>query len=122
MSVEIEGSKLENCPLNKDKLVELIETCYEKLKDNFENDKFIQEILSSLNSHSSIYKYIVTITGLDINNLNDNNMNLNIVNSFGASWSPKKDGLYNYVINKENEDSEQQKMSQLLITIIWISK
>lgn len=117
MNLEIKENSLDNAPLPEEKLLDLINFTYGEIQNDnsvFITDDLIQKILEMLNKHSSLYKYIVSVT--TVNNVSDQN-DLKISNTFGASWSPKKDGQFSCGIKDENDSS-----IQYLVSIIWISK
>ncbi|EDO14318.1 hypothetical protein Kpol_147p1 [Vanderwaltozyma polyspora DSM 70294] len=119
MNVEIGNRSLdnENSPIPKEKLTTLIDEVYgeRKEKSDFTYNNLIQGILEGLNKHSSFYKYIVTVT--DVQNKQSGSNDFELEHYFGASWSSKKDGLFQYCLPSEEDTS-----SQSVVTIVWISK
>lgn len=119
MDFEIGEAKASNAPIPEDKLSELIKTTYENLKENGDSsvDKLLQKLLTQLNSHSSFYKYIVSISTLETKGESTSNENCNMSNAIGASWNPRKDGLFNYNLSDDADSNIKH-----LVTVIWVAK
>ncbi|QLG73257.1 hypothetical protein HG535_0E03410 [Zygotorulaspora mrakii] len=120
--------RAQNAPLPENKLIDLIETCYVTSKNETKSDqnailveRFLKYILEQLNKHSSLYKYIVSMTCLkslvDEEDSDSVDGNFTMINSVGTSWNPKKDGLFNYTVR-----SAERPRQQFLVTIIWVYK
>lgn len=124
MQIEIKDGRSDNSPLPEEKLVLLIQESYDSLRDDNETDPstksisnlLIKLVLEKLEKHSSLYKYIVTVTTLDIGELSGGTANFSLKNDMGASWQSKKDGIFNYKL----EDKDDAKC--YLMTILWLHK
>lgn len=113
MDFEIGQEKTSNAPIPRDKLSELIKTSHEKSSI----EQLVTSVLEQLNSHSSLYKYVVSVTTLETGSENVSNEACMMSNAIGASWNSRKDGLFNY----ELPDNEREGVKHL-ITVIWIAK
>lgn len=124
--------KVNNSPIPQDKLIDLIQTSYistiaEEHSEQAESiiDRFLKHILEQLNKHSSLYKYVVSLTTLKTVQESEEKYsggdgsddNFAMANAVGASWNSKKDGLFNYTVKDEEYPNQQH-----LVTIIWVSK
>ena len=117
MQIEIKDGRSDNSPLPERKLVTLIQESYDSLKDDNEinlstestSNLLIKLVLEKLEKHSSLYKYIASVTTLNIEGLNEEN-------AIGASWESKKDGIFNYKLEDKNSNE------CYLITILWLHK
>ncbi|CAI4878459.1 CHS_3a_G0015160.mRNA.1.CDS.1 [Saccharomyces cerevisiae] len=124
MQVEIKDGRSDNSPLPERKLVTLIQESYDSLKDDNEinlstestSNLLIKLVLEKLEKHSSLYKYIASVTTLNIEGLNEENANFSLKNDIGASWESKKDGIFNYKLEDKNSNE------CYLITILWLHK
>ncbi|QHS72857.1 Tda2p [Saccharomyces paradoxus] len=124
MQIEIKDGRSDNSPLPEEKLVWLIQESYDSLRDDNETDPstksisnlLIKLVLEKLEKHSSLYKYIVTVTTLDIGELSGGTANFSLKNDTGASWQSKKDGIFNYKLEDEND------AKCYLMTILWLHK
>lgn len=132
MEFETNQDKVTNSPIPQDKLIDLIQTSYNSIiaEDHNEQaqsiiDRFLKRILEQLNKHSSLYKYVVSLTTLktvqeseETHSEGDgSDDNFTMANAVGASWNSKKDGLFNYTVKDEEYPNQQH-----LVTIIWVSK
>ncbi|CAI4038544.1 hypothetical protein SMKI_05G1550 [Saccharomyces mikatae IFO 1815] len=124
LEVEIKDGKSENSPLPEEKLVSLIQESYDSLRDSHEIDSstepisnpLIKLVLEKLERHSSLYKYIVSVTTLDVGDLNEGANDFSLRNDTGASWQSKRDGIFNYKLESQNNNT------CYLITILWLHK
>lgn len=122
MEFQVLEDKACNSPIPQVKLIDLIETCYVSAVGEESSSKggksildvFLQRLLEQLNKHSTQYKYVVSVTSLSGDAVDDN---VEMDNSVSASWNSKKDGLFNYMLNDADPSGKQH-----LVTLIWISK
>ncbi|QLL32339.1 hypothetical protein HG536_0C05080 [Torulaspora globosa] len=122
MEFQILEDKVSNCPVPKVKLIDVIETCHlsamaeEGIREGATSvvDVFLRKLLEQLNKHSTLYKYVVSMTSLSADGSRGQ---LSMANAVSASWNSKKDGLFNYVL-----DDAETSGKQYLITVIWIAK
>lgn len=119
MNFETGQDKTSNAPIPRDKLSELIRLTYEKLEKNgnASKDQLLRSLLEQLNSHSSLYKYIVSISTLETQPEAADAENCTMSNAIGASWNSRKDGLFNYDL----PDNERRGVKHL-VTVIWVAK
>ncbi|CAI4060292.1 Tda2p SKDI_05G1480 [Saccharomyces kudriavzevii IFO 1802] len=124
VKIEIKDGRSENLLLPKEKLISLVRESYDSIRDNNEIDfstesisnALIKLILEKLEKHSSLYKYIVSLTTLNFEELTEEGINFSLKNDIGASWQSKKDGMFNYKL----EDKDNNRC--YLITILWLHK
>lgn len=112
MVIEKIDDKSSNSPLTAPRLIDLIESQFSE--SQVSADTLIQHILESLNKHSSQYKYIVSVTSIDIPT--ESPSSCEIDNKFGASWNAKKDGFLTHVL----EDKHAGKNH--VVSVAWLSK
>ncbi|KAG0662211.1 Topoisomerase I damage affected protein 2 [Maudiozyma exigua] len=116
VNIEVQNGKVEQSPLDTKELSTLLNETLENKKNEEENiikNELKTVALTKLNSNSSQYKYIISITSLTTNGDTTDAM---ITNDVGALWSPKKDGLVNFqLVNSATN-------TQYLITIFFIFK
>ncbi|CAR27086.1 hypothetical protein ZYGR_0I03600 [Zygosaccharomyces rouxii] len=119
MNFETGQDKTSNAPIPKDKLSELIKSTYDNLErsGNASVDQLLKSLLEQLNSHSSLYKYIVSISTLETGSETIDSENCTMSNAIGASWNSRKDGLFNYDL----PDNEHRGVKHL-VTVIWVAK
>ncbi|EJS43970.1 YER071C [Saccharomyces arboricola H-6] len=124
MEIEIKDGRSDNLPLPKDKLVALIQESYDTIGVNNEDgpstkpnsNTLIKSILEKLEKHSSLYKYVASVTTLYIGELDEVSKNFSLKNDIGASWQSKKDGIFNHKLEDKNNNR------CYLITILWLHK
>ncbi|CAI4060379.1 hypothetical protein SKDZ_05G1480 [Saccharomyces kudriavzevii ZP591] len=124
VKIEIKDGRSENLLLPKEKLISLVQESYDRIRDNNEIDfstesisnALIKLILEKLEKHSSLYKYIASLTTLNFEELTEEGINFSLKNDIGASWQSKKDGMFNYKL----EDKDNNRC--YLITILWLHK
>lgn len=116
INVEVQNGKVEQSPLDTKEILSILNETLDKTKN--EQEEIIKKelktaVLTKLNSNSSQYKYIISITSLTTNG---NSTDAKITNDIGALWSPKKDGLVNFQLLNSVTNT------QYLITIFFIFK
>lgn len=124
MEIEIHDGRSDNSPLPQEKLISFIQESHDTIRDDNETDlstkplsnPLIKSILEKLEKHSSLYKYIVSVTTLDLEEPTEGGSKFSFKNDIGASWQSKKDGIFNYKL----EDVDGKRC--YLITILWLHK
>lgn len=119
MEFEAHQDKTSNAPIPREKLSELIRSTYADLKgeDGTLINELLKKILEQLNTHSSFYKYIVSITTLENRSEHLSSDECTMSNAIGASWNSRKDGLFNCDLpDKEHEGVKH------LVTVLWVAK
>lgn len=117
MEFETGQDKVSNAPLPESKLIELIETCYVAVSASSSQnggslvDDFLKKALEQLVSHSSQFKYVISMTSLKGS---PRNGDISMANAVGAAWNSKKDGFYNYTLTGGEE--------KYLVSVFWVSK
>ncbi|CCF60710.1 hypothetical protein KAFR_0L01020 [Kazachstania africana CBS 2517] len=119
MEVQIRESKASNSPVTQERLIALIDLTFKEVtaenNGKVSNNSIVHGILEKLNAHSSLYKYVISITSIETDeSITDSNFQLS--SAIGSSWNTKKDGLFNHIFENDSTGIKY------LITVIWISK
>lgn len=107
------SSVSKEAPISSEYLEELVKTDEAIQLYNLKND-LIKYILEKLQIKSSKYKFLVQATNVGSGSPID--IPILIASSFGAVWDGERDGY----INLQVDNSESDRVDNLLISVYWI--
>lgn len=117
-SINVTSSALsQESPITPNVLIDILNND-EAVKLYTERNDLIQYLLSKFQAKSSKFKFMVQATSLKSES--EINSNLLIASSFGAVWDSDKDGYISVNVNIVDDDSHNESIQNILITVYWL--